>query len=341
MELLHGLEVGVLHGILRSDALSVVVLEHLAEQVESLLTNEVLVGAAHKLVPGLLRMLAEDVVVMSIECYVVLVDVCKELVSAEYLGDLDELVIVVLALEERLLLEDHAREHAPKRPNVERVIVGLQVDEELGALEIAGGDSYVVLLAGVVKLGEAPIDKAQFTVGVVNHDVVGLHISVGDALRVAVVERAKHLKDIVSDIEICEALVESAEVDIAGVNILHDKRGRFGHWIADDVNQVDDVDTALESLQNFDLTSDLGLLHRLEDLDNDALTIGRVDSLVDLRVLASSDFLDNFVVLLRPVKLTNDCKSFENSKKCLKFGVWAEPERYDLKTYPNLTSKFS
>ena len=37
----------------------------------------------------------------------------------------------------------------------------LEVDEELGALEIAGRDAHVILGPRVVELGEAPVDEAQ------------------------------------------------------------------------------------------------------------------------------------------------------------------------------------
>lgn len=290
-----------------------------------------LVLAVHELVPRLLGVLAEDVVVVGVEGDVVLVDVSEELVGAEHLGDLDQLVIVVLTLEEGLLLEYHASEHAAEGPDVEGVIVGLQVDEQLGALEVAGGHAHVILLAGVVELSESPIDQSELAVGVVDHDVVGLDVAVGDALGVAVVERAQHLEDVVSNVEVGEALVQGPEVDVAGVNVLHDERGGLGHGVTDHIDEVDDVDAALEGLQDLDLASDLGLLHYtsaidkaartylnvnllraflsarerltwLEYLNDDSLPVGCVDTLIDLGVLASADLLDDLVVLLRPTQ---------------------------------------
>ena len=47
---------------------------------------------------------------------VALVEVVKELVRPKHLDDLDQLVVVVVAMEEGLLTENHAREHAPERP---------------------------------------------------------------------------------------------------------------------------------------------------------------------------------------------------------------------------------
>ena len=110
--LLDRLEVGVLHGVLRCNTLGMVIFQHFCEHVEGLLRHEVLVLAVHEFVPWLLGVLPEDVVVVGVQGYVVLVDVGKQLVSAEHLGDLHELVVVILALEEGLLLEDHTCEHA-------------------------------------------------------------------------------------------------------------------------------------------------------------------------------------------------------------------------------------
>ena len=35
------------------------------------------------------------------------------------------------------------------------------VDEQLGALEVSGGDSDVVFLIGVIEFGKTPVDKTQ------------------------------------------------------------------------------------------------------------------------------------------------------------------------------------
>ena len=45
--------------------------------------------------------------------------------------------------------------------HIQRVVIVLQVDEELRSLEVARGDAHVVLALQVVKLGEAPVYQAQ------------------------------------------------------------------------------------------------------------------------------------------------------------------------------------
>ena len=52
-------------------------------------------------------------------------------------------------------------------------------------LEVAGGDADIVVLARVVELGETPIDQTEFSLLMINHDIVGFHISVHDTHRVA------------------------------------------------------------------------------------------------------------------------------------------------------------
>lgn len=68
------------------------------------------------------------------------------------------LVVVIVSMKERLLAEDKTGEHAAETPHVERVVVVLVVDEQLGAFEIARCHAHVVLLAWVIELGQTPID---------------------------------------------------------------------------------------------------------------------------------------------------------------------------------------
>jgi len=87
-----------------------------------------------------------------------------------HLCNLDQLVVVVVAVEKGLLTEDHAREHAAERPHVKRVIVVLQVDQQLGALEVARGNAN---LKQKQKKGTTPVnardslqERGGFSVGI-------------------------------------------------------------------------------------------------------------------------------------------------------------------------------
>ena len=230
MVVAHGLKVDVIHGVLGRHSLGVVVPEHLAEQVQSLVTHQLVVLRVDELGPRLARdrVLGQNVLVVGVQCEAILVKVSVEFLSAEHLGNLDELIVVITALEERLTLEDHTSKHAAERPDVERVVVGLEVNEQLWSLEVAGSDAHVVLLTGVVELGQTPINQAQLAVRMVNHDVVGLHITVHDALRVAIVESLEDLEHIKTNIEVVEALVKFAEVGVTRVNKFSDDGRSLG-----------------------------------------------------------------------------------------------------------------
>lgn len=218
-------EVGVVLCLLGGEAVLVVVSEQLIEEIDGLVGDESLVVRVDKRVPGLLGEAAEDVVVLGVKLNLVLVEVLKELVSAEHLGNLDQLVGVTLAVEERLLAEDHGREHGTQRPHVQTVVVLLEVDQQLRALEVARCHAHIVLGRRVVELSQAPVDQAQLSVFVVDHNVVRLDITMHNALAMAKVQRFQQLQNVESHVEIVELGVKAAEVGV--VDVLKDERRRL------------------------------------------------------------------------------------------------------------------
>lgn len=138
-----------------------VVAQQLVKEINSLVADKTLVVGVDKAVPGLLLEPTQDIVVLSIQLYLVLVQVVEQLVRAENLGNLYKLVRVRIAVEKRLLAEDHRGEHGSKGPHVQAVVVLLEIDQQLRALEIPGRDTDVVLSSWMVKLGQTPINQAQ------------------------------------------------------------------------------------------------------------------------------------------------------------------------------------
>ena len=83
----------------------------------------------------------------------ILVNVCVQLFGPQNLGDLDELIVIVVSVEEGLFAEnlwvkvrrviaiqdcpDHRRKHAAVAPHIETVIILLEIHQELRALEVA------------------------------------------------------------------------------------------------------------------------------------------------------------------------------------------------------------
>lgn len=138
-----------------------VVTQQLVEEVDGLVADEALVLRVDEAVPGLLLETAEDVVVLGVELDLVAVQVVEEVIGTQDLGDLDELVGVAVAAEEGFLAEDHRGKHGTETPHVQAIVVLLEIDEQLWALEVAGGDADVILRAWVVELCQTPVDEAQ------------------------------------------------------------------------------------------------------------------------------------------------------------------------------------
>ena len=239
-----------------------VVPQHQAEQVQCLLRHQSIVLRVNEFGPRLARdgLRWEKILVVRVEDQAVLVEVGVELLGSEHLRDLDELVIVVTSLEERLTLEDHTGKHAAKRPNVQRVIVGLKINKQFGSLEVSRSDANIILLPGMVKFGQTPINQSELAVRVVDHNVVRLDIAMHDAFRVAEVERLKNLIHVEANVEVVEALVQLAEVCIASIDEFSNNGGSLGQWVPHDIDQLDNVHTAFQVLQNLDLSSNLVLL---------------------------------------------------------------------------------
>ena len=219
-----GVKVGVALSLLGGEALLVIVAQQLVEEVNGLVRNEALVLRCDEAVPGLLLEAAENVVVLGIELYLVLVEVFKQLVSAKDLSNLNKLVGIALAVEEGLFAENHGRKHGAEAPHVKAVVVFLEVDEQFGSLKVAGCDSDVVFGSRMVELGQTPIDEtelesrisktkhcglpcvegAYLAVLMINHDIVWLDITVHDAFAVTEVQGFEKLKNIVADIQVVE-----------------------------------------------------------------------------------------------------------------------------------------
>ena len=56
--------------------------------------------------------------------------------------DLHKLIVVIRAVEEGLLFEDHPREHAAQRPDVQGVVVELQVHEQFRTFVVPRGNLW-------------------------------------------------------------------------------------------------------------------------------------------------------------------------------------------------------
>ena len=111
--------------------------------------------------PRLLLETAKNVIILGVEFYFVLVQIVKEIIRAQHLGNLDQLIRVTVTVEERFLAEDHRGKHGAKAPHVQAIVVLLEIDEEFRALEVARRDAHIILGARMIELSQAPVNETQ------------------------------------------------------------------------------------------------------------------------------------------------------------------------------------
>lgn len=83
-----------------------IIAKQLVQKVDSSVRDKSLVLWCHKFAPRLAGISAENLIILNIQLQVVLFQVGKQLVGSKYASNLDQLVIVVVAMEEWLLAED-------------------------------------------------------------------------------------------------------------------------------------------------------------------------------------------------------------------------------------------
>ena len=106
---LHRLKVGVGLRVLGRYPLLVIVAQQILQEVQRLRRDQMLVLLGKVFVPGLARMSAEHAVKVWVELDRVLIQVRVQLVRPQHLRNLDQLVVVVVPMKERLLCKANAR----------------------------------------------------------------------------------------------------------------------------------------------------------------------------------------------------------------------------------------
>ena len=124
------------------------------------------------------------------------------------------------------------------------------------------------------------------------------HISVHYSFRVAVVKGLQNFINVKSNIVVGETLVEGSEVNIACVDVFHYQSWSFCHWVSDHIDQINNVDSTSQCLQDFDLSSNLSLFDGFKNFDDNSFIIQGIDSFIYFGVLSSSNFLDNLIIFL-------------------------------------------
>lgn len=147
----------------------------------------------------------------------------------------------------------HGSKHATVAPEIETIVIFLEVDKQFWSLEVPRGYPDVVFRLWVVELSETPVNEAELKGGqhkalrglritclsvlMVNHDVVRLDITMHNTLGVTKVQslwreldgeeaelassHLEELKHVEAYVHVGEARVQRLEIDI--VNILRDE----------------------------------------------------------------------------------------------------------------------
>lgn len=143
-----------------------VISEQLVQEVNGITANESLILSADEGVPWPTLIPLEDLIVLGVQLNVVLVKVVKQIVCSKDFGNFDKLVRIAATVEKRFFSKYHGGKHGSKRPHVQGIVVHLEVNEELRALEISRGNTDVIFHALMVELCESPIDEPQLGSGV-------------------------------------------------------------------------------------------------------------------------------------------------------------------------------
>ena len=130
--------------------------------VKQIVIYKFLCGGVDELLPAASREVRQQALGLPVQPQAVLLDVLVQLRASQHLRDLAQLVVVVLAAEERRLVEHDAQEHARERPDVEGVVVVLPITpqrenhvvvrQKLRPLVVPRAHAHVVLL--VYSMGE-------------------------------------------------------------------------------------------------------------------------------------------------------------------------------------------
>lgn len=118
----------------------------------------------------------------------------------------------------------------------------------------------------------------------INHDVVGLDIPVHDAFAVAEIQSLQKLIHVKAHIVVGEPRVQGPEVSV--VDVFENQTRCLALTVTNHIQQGYHVRTTRQILEDFDLTLDLLLLDRFEDLDDTLLVVDNIDALEHFGVLS-------------------------------------------------------
>lgn len=120
----------------------------------------------------------------------------------------------------------------------------------------------------------------------INHDIVGLHISMHNSLAVAEIQSLQKLVDIETNIIVGETRVKRPEIGI--VNVFKNQTRRLALVVANNIEQGHHIWPTCQVLEDLDLTLDLLLLDGFKHLDDTFLVVDNVDAFKHFRVFPAA-----------------------------------------------------
>lgn len=152
----------------------------------------------------------------------------------------------------------------------------------------------------------------------VNHNIVWLNITVHDSLTVTEVQRFQEFVNIEADVVVGEPGVQRAEIRV--VHVFKNQTRRFALAIANDIKQGYHVGTTRQILKNLDLTLNLLLLDRLEDLDDTLLIVDYIDALEHFGVFSPAYRSTPLACVRIESQMNSAFQPFSNIKQVAKYG---------------------
>mmetsp|Transcript_23785 Transcript_23785/g.52353 ORF Transcript_23785/g.52353 Transcript_23785/m.52353 type:complete len:234 (-) Transcript_23785:262-963(-) len=229
----------MVESFLGQNAASMIVDKHLVNDVDYLRRNKVTVLGSRKFLPLLTRVSSQNVIKMWIQLQIILVQILEQPIRAQHSGNLHQLVVVVVAMKERLFTEHDCSKHAAQTPHIQRVVVQLEVHQQLRPLVIATCYSNIVLPTWVIELRKPPINESQLPLFMINHHVVRFHISMHDSLRVAEIQSFQHFVDVVANVVVDQCRIQSFEISV--VDALENETWSLRLRVTHNVEQLYDV----------------------------------------------------------------------------------------------------
>ena len=138
----------------------------------------------------------------------------------------------------------------------------------------------------MVKFCQTPVYQPQFSLLMIDHNVVRLDITVHDSLAVTEIQCLEKLVDVETDIVVNKPRVKGSKIGV--VYVFEDEAGSLALAVSDDIQQCNNIGASGQILQDLDLSFYLLLLDRLQDFNDALLIVGDIDALEDFGIFSTS-----------------------------------------------------